>query len=85
MTDIDNAAAGGIPIGTNRITDDQQSLTWSRVTLSLNSRLPPPRSGAASVVVRGQLFMFGVSSEMLFRLISNSLKELSMRLKGSRK
>eukprot|EP00547_Thalassionema_nitzschioides_P000425 CAMPEP_0194203698 /NCGR_PEP_ID=MMETSP0156-20130528/3401_1 /TAXON_ID=33649 /ORGANISM="Thalassionema nitzschioides, Strain L26-B" /LENGTH=561 /DNA_ID=CAMNT_0038929497 /DNA_START=35 /DNA_END=1717 /DNA_ORIENTATION=+ len=59
MTDIDDAAAGGKPIGTNRITDDQQSLTWSRVTLSLTSCLPPPRSGAASVVVRGKLFMFG--------------------------
>jgi len=59
MTEIDDAAAGGKPIETNRITSNRQSLTWSRVTLAFTSCLPPPRSGAASVVVRGKLFMFG--------------------------
>jgi hypothetical protein len=34
---------------------------WSRVVPS-NACLPPPRSGAASVVVKGRLYMFGVSN-----------------------
>lgn len=41
---------------------DKQHLTWSRVTLPPGSAVPPPRSGAASVVVKGRLYMFGVSS-----------------------
>lgn len=38
---------------------DRQSFTWSRVLVSSQSSLPPPRSGAASVVVRNKLWMFG--------------------------
>jgi len=38
--------------------DDRQSLTWSRIVVSSDS-VPPPRSGAASVVVKGVLYMFG--------------------------
>mmetsp|Transcript_25862 Transcript_25862/g.37863 ORF Transcript_25862/g.37863 Transcript_25862/m.37863 type:complete len:612 (-) Transcript_25862:104-1939(-) len=38
---------------------DRQSLTWSRVPLSPTTVTPPPRSGAASVVVKGRLYMFG--------------------------
>ena len=41
---------------------DRQSFLWSKVNLSDESILPPPRSGAASVVVQGKLYMFGVSS-----------------------
>jgi hypothetical protein len=39
--------------------NDKQHLTWSRVALPPNTPLPPPRSGAASVVVKGRLYMFG--------------------------
>jgi len=39
---------------------DRQALTWTRMTAS--GSLPPPRSGAASVVVKGRLYMFGVSA-----------------------
>ena len=46
---------------TQRTIQDTQSLTWSRVTLPPGSAVPPRRSGAASVVVKGQLYMFGVS------------------------
>lgn len=42
-----------------REQDDNSSLTWSRVTPMSGSALPPPRSGAASVVVKGRLYMFG--------------------------
>eukprot|EP00590_Aulacoseira_subarctica_P011142 CAMPEP_0172432294 /NCGR_PEP_ID=MMETSP1064-20121228/62499_1 /TAXON_ID=202472 /ORGANISM="Aulacoseira subarctica , Strain CCAP 1002/5" /LENGTH=715 /DNA_ID=CAMNT_0013179493 /DNA_START=1 /DNA_END=2145 /DNA_ORIENTATION=+ len=35
---------------------DRQSLTWSRVIVSQS---PPPRSGAASVVIRSKLYVFG--------------------------
>ena len=41
---------------------DGQHLTWSRVSLPLGSVVPPRRSGAASVVVKGKLYMFGVSA-----------------------
>lgn len=37
-----------------------QSLTWSRVVAcGTDAILPPPRSGAASVVVKGKLYIFG--------------------------
>ncbi|GKY99247.1 hypothetical protein MPSEU_000880000 [Mayamaea pseudoterrestris] len=36
----------------------QQCLTWSRVPV-LGIEIPPPRSGAASVVVNGKLYCFG--------------------------
>jgi hypothetical protein len=38
---------------------DRQSFLWSKVHLSHDSVVPPPRSGAASVVVQGKLYMFG--------------------------
>jgi len=44
-----------------RFRRDKQSFKWSRVILASESILPPPRSGAASVVVKGKLYMFGVS------------------------
>ena len=44
---------------------DRQSFLWSRVNLSHESILPPPRSGAASVVVQGKLYMFGVSMQCI--------------------
>ena len=41
----------------------RQCLTWSRMVTTASSQpqhqLPPPRSGAASVVVKGKLFVFG--------------------------
>ena len=43
-----------------RLQKDRQSFMWSRVQSSYDSVLPPPRSGAASVVVQGKLYMFGV-------------------------
>lgn len=39
---------------------DHQSFFWSRVQLSHESARPRSRSGAASVVVQGKLYMFGV-------------------------
>ncbi|KAL7477390.1 hypothetical protein ACHAW6_003198 [Cyclotella cf. meneghiniana] len=42
-----------------RIRSNKQHLTWSRVTLPPNTPLPPPRSGAASVIVKSRLYMFG--------------------------
>ena len=50
------AAGGSGPINNVR---DRQALTWTR--MSASGSLPPPRSGAASVVVKGRLYMFGVS------------------------
>ena len=52
------AGAGSGPINPN--VRDRQALTWTR--MSASGSLPPPRSGAASVVVKGRLYMFGVSS-----------------------
>jgi hypothetical protein len=46
---------------TPRCHKDRQCFQWSRVILSHDSIVPPPRSGAASVVVQGKLYMFGVS------------------------
>jgi hypothetical protein len=47
-----------------RIQLDRQSLTWQRVPLACTSAMPPPpRSGAASVVVANKLYMFGVRIE----------------------
>eukprot|EP00574_Skeletonema_japonicum_P011210 CAMPEP_0201729950 /NCGR_PEP_ID=MMETSP0593-20130828/20574_1 /ASSEMBLY_ACC=CAM_ASM_000672 /TAXON_ID=267983 /ORGANISM="Skeletonema japonicum, Strain CCMP2506" /LENGTH=643 /DNA_ID=CAMNT_0048222387 /DNA_START=129 /DNA_END=2057 /DNA_ORIENTATION=- len=43
----------------NLIDKDHNNLTWSRMALSPHSSIPPPRSGAASVVVKGRLYMFG--------------------------
>ena len=47
------------------VMDDKQHLTWSRVALPLGCVLPPRRSGAASVVVKGKLYMFGVSWSLM--------------------
>ena len=37
----------------------RQCLTWSRMVTTAGLPLPPPRSGAASVVVKGKLYVFG--------------------------
>jgi len=37
-------------------------LQWSPILPVQGSEIPPPRSGAASVVVKGRLYMFGVSA-----------------------
>jgi hypothetical protein len=37
--------------------NSRQILSWQRVSLNPSSVVPPPRSGAASVVVRGKLYM----------------------------
>ena len=57
------ARAGSGPINSN--VRDRQALTWTR--MSASGSLPPPRSGAASVVVKGRLYMFGVSSLCLLK------------------
>ena len=49
---------------TNNSNDNRQSLTWSRVMLSNDSSIPPPRSGAASVVVKGRLYMVCVCVDL---------------------
>ncbi|KAL3783345.1 hypothetical protein ACHAW5_010887 [Stephanodiscus triporus] len=46
---------------------DGQHLTWSRVSLPPGSVVPPRRSGAASVVVKGKLYMFGALEVMPLR------------------
>ena len=48
-------------LNSNRYSNfDRKTLTWTRVEPSSRC-LPPSRSGAASVVVKGRLYMFGVS------------------------
>ena len=42
-----------------RMKKDKHTFLWSRVYLSHDSIIPPPRSGAASVVVQGKLYVFG--------------------------
>ena len=44
-----------------RLPGSRQNFQWSSQNLSLTSIVPPPRSGAASVVVNGKLYVFGVS------------------------
>jgi hypothetical protein len=58
-----------------RVRRDKQCFKWSRVILAHDSILPPPRSGAASVVVQGKLYMFGVSFKRFssFLLALNSV------------
>jgi len=41
-----------------RSATTRQCLTWNRVPMQ-NQTAPPPRSGAASVVVKGRLYVFG--------------------------
>lgn len=60
--------AGPVNVAPSRISRskshrDRQCFKWSRVILSNDSMLPPPRSGAASVVVEGKLYIFGVSRQ----------------------
>jgi hypothetical protein len=64
----DDAAARGAGIQNNNIIGpaiprissqpSRQCLTWSRLPV-VTKGLPPPRSGAASVVVKGKLYVFG--------------------------
>lgn len=42
--------------------DKQFLLKWNHIIPGPGSSIPPPRSGAASVVVKGRLYMFGVSA-----------------------
>jgi hypothetical protein len=55
--------------GDSNDNPSQQYLTWNRINLPPGSIVPPRRSGAASVVVRGKLYMFGVSILLLLLLI----------------
>lgn len=68
--DLESAGPNRSLVATNsRVTRDNQSLTWSRVSPSpFSCCIPPPRSGAASVVVKGRLYMFGVSWVNLARI-----------------
>lgn len=59
-----------VQFSTPRLHKDRQCFKWSRVILSPDSINPPPRSGAASVVVQGKLYMFGVSS---YSLLNSSI------------
>eukprot|EP00980_Cylindrotheca_fusiformis_P017849 scaffold5653_cov147-Cylindrotheca_fusiformis.AAC.11 len=62
QADPESIGAGPInPSGVTipRMHRDRQAFLWSRVHLSHESIVPPPRSGAASVVVQGKLYMFG--------------------------
>ena len=66
-SDVDRQSSGGSESGGLSMMSspdhhDGQHLTWSRVSLPLGSVVPPRRSGAASVVVKGKLYMFGVSA-----------------------
>jgi Kelch motif len=44
---------------TPRSPSDRQCFTWRRMPPSPNGIVPPPRSGAASVVVKGRMYVFG--------------------------
>jgi len=57
--DLESAGPRVAVANNSRVDRDKQSMTWSRVSLSPMSSVPPPRSGAASVVVKGRLYMFG--------------------------
>ena len=67
-TSILRGAMSSTPSSSSPHRRDQQSFLWSKVNLSDDSILPPPRSGAASVVVQGKLYMFGVSLVMVLYL-----------------
>jgi len=60
------ASGGGTAAAGPPTVRDRQALTWAR--MSAGGSLPPPRSGAASVVVKGKLYMFGVSFRSLYRM-----------------
>jgi Kelch motif len=55
----DAASSGSHANYIPRSPSDRQCLTWRRMPPSPNGILPPPRSGAASVVVKGRLYVFG--------------------------
>ena len=61
---MDPESVGAGPINPSSVADprmkkDKHKFLWSRVHLSHDSIVPPPRSGAASVVVQGKLYVFG--------------------------
>jgi hypothetical protein len=60
-----NNSMAPLPHGDSNDNPSQQYLTWNRINLPPGSIVPPRRSGAASVVVRGKLYMFGVSILLL--------------------
>lgn len=74
QADPESVAVGPInPTSTidPRMKKDKHKFLWSRVHLSHDSIVPRPRSGAASVVVQGKLYVFGgygVCETMLFWL-----------------
>jgi hypothetical protein len=71
QADPESIGAGPLnvaPTAVPRMYKDRQSFLWSRVHLSHESIAPPPRSGAASVVVQGKLYMFGVSLGLIEEL-----------------
>lgn len=55
MDEEGTAAGTAAPVA--RISPERQCLTWSRVHLSNSTFIPPPRSGAASVVVGKKLYV----------------------------
>ena len=57
--DHSTAAGRSQPVPRMRL-EQRQCLSWSKVPLSPRSAVvPPPRSGAASVVVQRKLYLFG--------------------------
>jgi N-acetylneuraminic acid mutarotase len=47
-------------LGGNRsCTIVNESLVWQRMAVAADAPVPPPRSGAASVVVKGKLYIYG--------------------------
>ena len=82
--DLDSIGAG--PLNMNPRSPRMQrcqSFLWSSVNLSPESIIPPPRSGAASVVVQGKLYMFGVSFSCLqlfqekVTLVENEMEKIA--------
>ncbi|KAL3760521.1 hypothetical protein ACHAWU_001856 [Discostella pseudostelligera] len=58
-SDVDGISPAETLSQLSLLTEDKQHLMWSRVQLPPGSVIPPRRSGAASVVVKGKLYMFG--------------------------
>ena len=42
-----------------RDTNQHQALTWSHLNFIGGSKVPPPQNSATTVVVKGQLYIFG--------------------------
>jgi leucine-zipper-like transcriptional regulator 1 len=55
---LQHPPAGGVLSSCSSILTESNLLRWSRIH-SMNGIVPPPRSGAASVVACGKLFVFG--------------------------